>query len=175
MGAFVAHDGRWRGELCQTEAMAAQETRNTGFGELGGACDLEAWEPAAAQGEHAGHPERVGLAHGPATACPVRRRLGGSGGTFGARTAVVEAREAFGAKAGEPLVGAALGNPKACGDGRDGLVEIDDAFDHLGSTERGEFGLTVRVHAAVVLGWVLFHIPTFPSPRRMNNLLELHI
>jgi hypothetical protein len=57
---------------------------------------------------------------------------------------------------------------------RDGLVESDDACDPLGSTHRGEFGLTVRVHAAVVLGWVWCDNPTFPSPRRMNNLLELH-
>jgi hypothetical protein len=68
VGAFVADDGRRWGELREAEAMAAQEARDTGFGELCGAGDLEAWEPAATECEHTRHPERVS----------------GSGGTFGA-------------------------------------------------------------------------------------------
>jgi hypothetical protein len=81
--ALVAQDRRrWR-ELSEAEAMAAQETRDRGLRELGRPRDLKAWELAAAQGEHAGDSQRVGLAHGPATACPGRRRLGGSGEHWG--------------------------------------------------------------------------------------------
>ena len=54
------------------------------------------------------------------------------------------------------------------------LVKIEDAADDLGSTPRSEPGLTVQVHAALVLGWVWCDNPTFPNPRRMNNLLERH-
>ena len=135
--AFVALDGRRWGKFRPAETMAVEQARDGRLGELGGAGDLEARQLAAAQGEDPSHPQRVG----------------GSGGTFGARTTLVEPRKAFGAETSQPLVGAALRDPEARRDLRDRLVEIDDAVDHLGSTHRGEFGLTVTVHAAVVLGW----------------------
>ena len=40
-----------------------------------------------------------------------------------------------------------------------GRLEIMDPADHLGSTQRREFGLTVGVHAALVLGSVLLSQP----------------
>jgi len=137
--ALVALDWRRWGKLRQAETMAPQEAGDAGFGEFGSACDLEARQLAATQCQDARDAERVG----------------GSGGTFWARTAVVEAGGAFVPEAGEPFVGAALGDAEAGGHLGDGLPEIDDTTDHLGSTERGEFGLTVVVHAAVVLGLVL--------------------
>jgi hypothetical protein len=156
--ALVTLDWRRRRKLRQAETMAAQETGDAGFGEPGSAGDLEARQPAAAQSQDAGDTERVG----------------GFGGTFWARTAVVEAGSTLGAETGEPFEDRALGNAKSGGDGAHGVMEFDDAVDDLGSTERGEPSLTVQVHAAVVLGWVLCDNPTFPSPRRMNNLLERH-
>jgi hypothetical protein len=67
----------------------------------------------------------------------------------------VETGSARGAETGEPFVGAAFRDAKAGRDLRDGLVAIDDETDHLGSTQRGEFGLTEGVHTAAVLGEVL--------------------
>jgi hypothetical protein len=158
VSTLVALD-RWRrGELREAEAMAAQEAGDSGLGELGGPGDLEARQLAAAQCEDASHPERVG----------------GFWGTFRARTAIVEAGSTLRAEAGEPFEDRALGNAKSGSDGGDGVMEFNDAVDDLGSTERGEPSPTVQVHAAVVLGLVLCDNPTFPSPRRMNNLLELH-
>ena len=148
---------RFQGALA-SETIAAQQTRNSGFGNFGTAGDLEAWQLAAAQCQNAGHAKTVG----------------GSGGTFGARTAVVQTGRALGAKAGEPLVGTALRDRERASDLGNGLMEFNDAFDHLGSTQRREPGLTMDVHA-VVLGWWLCDNPTSPSPRRMNNLLKLHI
>ena len=141
--AFVAHDRRRRGELREAEAMAAQEAGDAGLGKLGRTGDLEARQPPAPQGEHTRDPERVG----------------GSGGTCGARGAILKSREPLGAEAGEPFVGAAFRNGEPRRHLRHGLVEIDDAVDHLGSTHRGEFGLTVDVHAALVLGLVLLSQP----------------
>ena len=66
------------------------------------------------------------------------------------------------------------GHAERRGDGGRRLMEVHDAMDDLGSTARREPGLTVQVHAAVVLRLVLCDNPTFPSPRRMNNLLEYH-
>jgi hypothetical protein len=43
------------------------------------------------------------------------------------------------------------------------LVQIDDAPDHLGSTQGCEFGLTVVVHAAVDSGLVLISQPHLPK------------
>ena len=140
-----------------SETVAAQQTRDGGLGDFGATGDLEARQFAATQSQDAGHAERVD----------------GSGGTFGARTAVVQSGRAFGAKASEPLVGAAFADTESGGDPGDGLMKLEDTFDHLGSTQRREPGLTVHVHAAV-LGWWLCDNPTSPSPRRMNNLLKLH-
>ena len=67
VGTLVAHDGRWWGELLQAVAMAAQQARDGSLAEFGGTGDLEARQLAATQGQHAGHPQRVG----------------GSGGHFG--------------------------------------------------------------------------------------------
>ena len=159
VGALVALDWRRRGELGEALAVAAQEAGDGGLGELGGAGDLEARELATAQGEHAGDAQWVG----------------GSGGTFGARTAVEETGGPFVPEAGEPLVGAAFRDAEAMSDLGDRLVEIENAPDHLGSTPRGEFGLTVRVHAAVVPGEVLLSQPHLSkSSPHENNLLELH-
>ena len=71
----------------------------------------------------------------------------------------MEAGGTFVPEAREPLVGGAFGDAEAGRDLCDGLVEIDDASDHLGSTPRSEFGLTVGVHAAAVLGQVLISQP----------------
>ena len=137
--AFVTLDRRRRRELREAVAMPAQEARDGGLGELGGASDLEARQLAAAQSEDAGDAQRVS----------------GSGGTLGPGRTILEPGGSLGAEAGEPFVGAALRDPEARRHHRDGLLKIDDAMDHLGSTQRGEFGLTVGVHAAVVLGSVL--------------------
>jgi hypothetical protein len=75
------------------------------------------------------------------------------------RRTILETGGPLSAEAGEPLVSAAFRDAEACCDLRHGLVEIDDPRDHLGSTQRGEFGLTVSVHAAVVLGSVLLSQP----------------
>ena len=40
-----------------------------------------------------------------------------------------------------------------------GLAKINDVFDHLGSTQRGEFVFTMRVHVAWVLGMVSISQP----------------
>ena len=141
--ALVAEDGRRRAKREQASGVTVQEARHGSLGELGRASDLEARQPAAAQSQDAGDAQRVG----------------GFGGTFWARRAIGKAGSAFGAEASQPLVGAALGEAEARRHLRDGLVEIDDAMDHLGSTQRGEFGLTVRVHAALVLGLVLISQP----------------
>ena len=95
------------------ETVAAQQTRDGGLGELGLAGDLEAWQFATAQSQDAGDAEAVG----------------GSGGTFGARTAVLESGEAPGAEASKPLVRAALGDAESGGDLGDGLLEFEDTFD----------------------------------------------
>jgi len=68
----------------------------------------------------------------------------------------VQASQALGVETRQPLVGATLRDPKTRRDRRDRLVEVDNAPDHLDSTQHREFGLTVRVHAAVVFGSVLF-------------------
>ena len=143
MCALVAQDRRWWGKFRQAVVMPTEEARDGGLGEFGRASDLEARQLPAAQGEHASDPERVG----------------GKGGTFGARRTVGKTGESLGAEAGEPLEGGTDRNPEARRHLRDGLVKIDDAFDHLGSTQRGELGLTVRVHAAVVPGSVLISQP----------------
>ena len=116
---------------------------NGGFGEPGGASDLEAWEPAATQRQHAGAAERVE----------------GFGGTLGARTAVEQTAGALGAETCEPLVGGAPRDAESRSDVRHGLLENDAAADHLGSTQGREFGLTVKVHAALVFGLVLLSQP----------------
>ena len=143
MLALVADDGRRRREREQTCGVTVQEARHGSLGELGRASDLEARQPAAAQSQDACDAQRVG----------------GFGGTFWARRAIGKAGGALGAEASQPLVGAALGEAEARRHLRDRLVEIDDATDHLRSTQRGEFGLTVRVHAALVLGLVLISQP----------------
>jgi hypothetical protein len=140
-----------------SETVAAQQTRDGGLGDFGLASDLEAWEFSSAQSQNAGDAQAVG----------------GSGGTFGARTAVVQTGRALGAETGQPLVDAALRNAESGGDSGDRLLEFENAFNHLGSTQRREPGLTMHVHAAV-LGWWLCDNPIFPGPRRMNNLLKLH-
>ena len=141
--ALVAAHRRRRLQGGEAGAMAEQEAGDGGFGELGGAGDLEAREFAAVQREDASHPERVG----------------GSGGTFWARTAIGEPAVALGAEAGEPLVSGAHRNAKGGGHIGDGLVEMVDAADHLGSTQGGEFGLTVRVHVALEFGLLVISQP----------------
>lgn len=143
VGPFVTMDRRRRGELGEAEAMATQEAGNGGLGQFGGMGNLKVRKPASAQGEHTGDAQRVG----------------DSGGTFGTRTAVTKTGGALGAEAGKPCIGAALGDAEAQSHPRHGLVKINDAFDHLGSTQRGEFGFTMRVHAAVVLGMVSISQP----------------
>ena len=143
VGAFVALDRRRWGELREAVAVPVEEAGDGGLGELGSAGDLEAGPLAAAQGEHARDPQRVG----------------GAGGTLGSRRAVLESGEPLGAKAGQPLEGGADGDSKARRDRGHGLPEVKNAVDHLGSTQRREFGLTVGVHAAGVLGWVLLSQP----------------
>ncbi len=157
MLALIAAKRRRRQQRGKRLGVTAQKAGDRGAGALGGAGDLEAGQLAAAQCQDAGDAKGVG----------------GSGGTCGARGAIVEPGVALGAEAGEPLVSAALRDAKIGGDLGDWLGEAKDALDHLGSTERGEFGLTVALHAAVLAGgWS--HNPTSPSPRRMNNLLERH-
>jgi hypothetical protein len=145
--ALVAADGQRRFQGAETSGVAAEQTGNGGFGEFGGACDLEGWEFTASQGEDPGHAERVG----------------GSGGTFGTRTTVVEPCEALGVKAREPLEDGAHGKAETRGDCCDGLLAIKEASDHLGSTQRGQFGVTVTVHAAVGFGLVLISQPHLPK------------
>ncbi len=108
---------------------------------------MEGRQLAAAQSQDAGHAQGVE----------------GSGGRFGARRTIGKAGCALGAEAGQPLAGAALGEAEARRRHRAGLVKIDDAMDHLRSTPRGEFGLTGRVPAAVVLGSVLISQPHLPK------------
>ena len=139
--AFVAADrqrGLEGGELVR---MTAEEARDTGLGKLGRARNLEAWQLAASQSQDTSDAEAVSAA---------RRRLG-------ARRAILEPWEAFCVKAREPLVSTALGDAEVSGDLGDWLGEIEDASDHLGSTARGELGLTVNVHAAVRGGWLGSH------------------
>ena len=139
--------------------MAMEQARDGSLGELGGVCDLEARQPAAAQSQDAGHAQRVD----------------GFGGTMRARTAVGQSTRALGTPAGEPFENGARGDTEGGGHLRHGPVKNEDAADDLGSTPGSEPGFTVQVHAALVLGWVLCDNPTFPNPRRMNNLLERHI
>ena len=147
MLALVAAHGRGRLQGGKASAMAAQEAGDGGFGEPGGASDLEAWEPAAAQGQHAGDAER----------------MDGFWGTLGARTTVQEAAAAFGAEAGKPLVSGALGNAQSSSRGGHGLMENDDAADSLGPTQSGELGLAVNVHAVLEFGLVLISQPHLPE------------
>jgi hypothetical protein len=62
MGALVAADWERRRKLSQAWAMEAKETRNGGFGEVGGASDLKAGEATSAQGEHTCDPQRMSSA-----------------------------------------------------------------------------------------------------------------
>jgi hypothetical protein len=129
--------------LQEAVAMAAEQARDGGFGQLGSAGDLEAREFTEAQGEDTGDAQRM-------------NRAGRGLRTGGA---VLETGGAFCPEAGQPFEGGADGNTEACSDLSDGLLKIDDAPNHLGSTERGESGLTVAVHAAVVPGEVLISQP----------------
>ena len=158
VSALVATDRQRRFEGRESGGVRVQETGHRSLGELGGVGDLETWEFATAQGQHAGDAQRVD----------------GSWRGWGPRRAIVEARKPFGAEAGEPLEDGAGGDAQSRGDGGHGLRKIPDAVDDLRSTPRSEPGFTVQVHAAVVLGLGLCDNPTFPTPRRMNNLLELH-
>ncbi len=111
MLALVAAHRRWRLQGGEAVAMAQQETRDGSFGELGGASDLKARQPASAQREHASDPERVD----------------GSGGTLRARRAIEQPAFALGAEASEPLVSSAHRNPEGGGHFGHGLMEIEDA------------------------------------------------
>jgi len=156
--AFVAHDRRRRGELREAEAMAAQEAETQALESLVGTGDLEARQPPAPQGEHTRDPERVG----------------GSGGTCGARGAILKSREPLGAEAGEPFVAqrSEMANPAAtCATGwwRSTMRWIISA--RLTAVSLALLWMFMR---RWWLGLVCFHNPTFPSPRRMNSLLERH-
>jgi hypothetical protein len=108
-GAFVtAHRQRRFQGAEAVKTVAAQEAGDSGLGKLGGASDLEAWQLATAQSDHASHPQAVG----------------GSGGTLGARGTIVETWEAFRVKAREPFVSGAFRDPKTGGDLRDGASEL---------------------------------------------------
>jgi hypothetical protein len=144
---LVAADGQRRFEGRETSGVTAQQTGDGGFGEFGGARDLEGREFTASQGEDPGHTERVG----------------GSGGTFGTRTTVEETGGALCVEAREPLEDRAHGETEARGDFCDGLLKMEEASDHLGSTHGGQFGVTVTVHAAVDFGLVLISQPHLPK------------
>ena len=123
--------------------MMEQEAGDGGFGEPGGTGDLEARQPSAAQSQDASDAEWVG----------------GSGGTFGARTTIEQPPLALGAEASQPFVGRADWDAESGGHLGHRLVEIDDAFDHPGSTPGSEFGLTVQLHAALAFGWMVISQP----------------
>jgi hypothetical protein len=57
--AFVATDGQRRFQCGEPSGVAAEEPRDGSLGKLGGACDLEAWEFAAAQGQHPRDTQRM--------------------------------------------------------------------------------------------------------------------
>ena len=147
MFALVAAH-RWRRfQSGETVRMTAQQAGHRSLGESGRLGDLEARQLAATQRQDACDAQRVD----------------GSGGTLGTRRTILEARSALGAEARQPLVGATLREAESRRHLRDGLLESDDAVDHLGSTHRGQLGFTVRVHAAVVLGSVLISQPHLPK------------
>ena len=116
---LVANDwGRMR-ELSEEQAMAVEDAGDGGLGELSElselseAGDLEGWEFEAKEGEHAGHPQRMGSFEG----------------IFGTRTAVIETLGAFVAEAGGQLTGGAFRDPKVLGDWVDRLVDNNDPPD----------------------------------------------
>jgi len=139
-GPFVAHH-RWRRfERRETmEAVAAKNTADRGFGELGFGGDLKAWQLVPAEREDTSDAERVRGKRG-------RSRLG---------RAIRKTGPAFALEASEPLVNGAFRETESSGDGRHGLMEFKNTMDHLGSTQWGQPGLTVHVHAAVPFGWLV--------------------
>jgi hypothetical protein len=139
-GAFVAYDRRRRLERGQTvQTVAAKNAADGGLGELGLGGDLKAWQLTAAKSEDPSHPERVRGGRG-------RRRLG---------RAVRKAGEAFGLEASEPFVDRTFRKTESGRDGGDRLMTLENPMDHLGSTQRGESGLTMHVHAAVPVWWLV--------------------
>ena len=138
-GGVVYHD--------VTERKWAQKARDGSFGEPGQASDLEARQLAAAQSHDAGDAEAMGRPRG---------------GSWTGRT-IPETRKPLGAEAREPLESGAFGDCETRGDDGDGLAELEDAVNHLRSTPRREFGLTVNVHAALESGLVLLSQPHLPK------------
>lgn len=157
VSALVAHDGRQWGELGQTQAMAAQEARNARFGKLGGAGDLEPRELAAAQGEDASDPERVG----------------GSGGIGGRELRSWRPSAPLARKRVSHLPAQRSEMPKsaatrATGWWRSMMRRIISA--RLNAVSLALLRVFIRRRCLVRY---CVHNSTFPNPRRMNKVLEL--
>ena len=158
MLALIAAEGRRRLEGGELFGVAAQEARNRGPRDLGGAGDLEARQLAAAQRQD-GSPVHLPPLVPSASSAGDAERVGGFGGTFGTRTAITQTGVPLGAEAREPFEDRANGDAQSSGDCGGGLMKIENAMDEFRSTARGKLGSTVQGHAALDFGSVLISQP----------------
>jgi hypothetical protein len=132
LGAFVTLDwrfGRFEGREA-VEVMAAQDTREGGFGDGQHRHDLSVGAAFAAQGQNAGFELRAGLARLMMRDRGSVRQAGGKAGFLGAF---------------EPAADRLVANAESDGGGAQGEAELRMLEGHLGSGERSKSGISVHV------------------------------
>jgi len=157
--AFVADDGRL-GRLERREAMeavAAQHPREGGFGDRQNHDDLGIGATVAAQGEDAGFELWAGLA----------------GLAQRSRRTILEARwKARRPGASQPAADSLFADAISRGRGASGKAKGGESKDHLGSRERGEFGISVHVVRAGGRWVECSSTTSLPNPCRADNVLK---
>ena len=157
--ALVADNGRF-GRLQRSktiESVTAQDAAERGGGDVENHADLGIGTARAAQGEDLGF--------------ECGRRLAGL--TVRSRRVIVKAGgKAGGPGAGEPAPDGSFADTE--GDGRvaQGEAELVVSPRHLGSRERGEFGISVHVVRAGWLEVECSSTTSLPNPFRADNVLK---